>query len=68
MVEALGNNGIACDQFVIDPETKDTCFVEINPGTSAIHRALEALGMELSHVTLVLAGERLDEIGKYEFS
>jgi predicted ATP-grasp superfamily ATP-dependent carboligase len=55
LTQELNYTGIGCAQFVVDPVSSDICFIELNPRTSAIHAAPEAVGMELSYLAIALA-------------
>ncbi|MBC01089.1 MAG: hypothetical protein CML67_16285 [Rhodobacteraceae bacterium] len=48
MVAALGYSGIGCAQFLVDPETGETCFLEINPRFAGNHAIPAACGLKLT--------------------
>ncbi|WP_425089820.1 hypothetical protein [Stappia sp.] len=48
MIEALDYSGIGCAQFLVDPETGATCFLEINPRFAGNHAIPAACGLELT--------------------
>ncbi|MBL6430349.1 MAG: hypothetical protein HPM95_00465 [Alphaproteobacteria bacterium] len=48
MIEALDYSGIGCAQFLVDPETGATCFLEINPRFAGNHAIPAACGLDLT--------------------
>ena len=53
--EALGYTGIGCAQFLHDPATGESCFLEINPRFGASYVFVERAGFQLTQLALELA-------------
>lgn len=52
---ALRYTGIGCAQFLYDPATDQSCFLEINPRFGASYVFVERAGFELTRLALELA-------------
>ena len=53
---ALGYTGVGCAQFLFDEATGKRCFLEINPRFGANYAFIEAAGMQLTRLCMLLAG------------
>lgn len=60
LVRQTGYTGIGFAQFVRDPLSGETTFLEINPRTAGSHRCAEAVGMPLTRAALHLAQGQCD--------
>ncbi|MGF7161144.1 biotin carboxylase [Rhodoligotrophos appendicifer] len=54
--QALGYTGVGCAQFLLDEGNRTRCFLEINPRFGANYSFIEAAGMPLTRLGLMLAG------------
>lgn len=68
LLRALDYTGIGCAQFVYGGSDGDTCFIELNPRISAIHRLPEAMGMELGLLAIALARQSIPARLRGEFT
>ncbi|MCG8558770.1 MAG: hypothetical protein MI824_03115 [Hyphomicrobiales bacterium] len=59
MARALNYTGVGLAQFIIDPETGRSCFLELNPRIAGSHAIADAAGQELSLLALKLARDDL---------
>ncbi len=59
MAESLDYTGVGLAQFILDPETGRSCFLELNPRIAGSHAITDAVGQELSVLAVVLAGGAL---------
>ena len=58
--------GVGLAQFIVDPETGDRCFLELNPRVSGSHAVPEGAGVPLSAMAVDLAaGEPFNVPGPY---
>ncbi len=55
LVSHAGYNGIGLAQFIVDPESGDRCFLELNPRISGSHAVPEMVGVPLSAMAVDLA-------------
>lgn len=55
-VAAMGYTGVGCAQFLFDPDTGQSCFLEINPRFGASYAFVEHAGFDLTGLALELAG------------
>ena len=55
LVEETHYTGIGLAQFIVDPESGDTCFLELNPRVSGSHAVPERAGVPLSRWAVELA-------------
>jgi len=55
-VAAMGYTGVGCAQFLLDPDTGSSCFLEINPRFGASYAFVEHAGFDLTGLALELAG------------
>ncbi|MEM8645723.1 MAG: hypothetical protein AAGF86_05190 [Pseudomonadota bacterium] len=55
LVEETRYTGIGLAQFIVDPESGDTCFLELNPRVSGSHAVPERAGVPLSGWAVELA-------------
>ncbi|HUV32516.1 MAG TPA: hypothetical protein VMW31_03010, partial [Devosiaceae bacterium] len=55
VVAALGYTGVGCAQFLFDPSTGQSCFLEINPRFGASYAFVERAGFDLTGLALELA-------------
>ncbi|WP_170984631.1 hypothetical protein [Rhodoligotrophos defluvii] len=56
LARALRYTGVGCAQFLFDEKARSRCFLEINPRFGANYSFVEAAGMPLTHLCLLLAG------------
>lgn len=54
-VAAMGYTGVGCAQFLLDPATSRSCFLEINPRFGASYAFVEHAGFDLTGLALELA-------------
>ncbi|MGI9383572.1 MAG: hypothetical protein ACR2PO_10490 [Methyloligellaceae bacterium] len=59
MARALNYTGVGLAQFIIDPLTGRSCFLELNPRIAGSHAITDAAGQELSLLALKLARDEL---------
>ncbi len=55
LVAATRYTGIGLAQFIVDPQSGDTCFLELNPRVSGSHAVPERAGLPLSRWAVELA-------------
>ncbi len=55
LVEAVNYTGIGLAQFIVDPDTGESCFLELNPRVSGSHAVPEQAGVPLSRLAVELA-------------
>jgi hypothetical protein len=55
LVAHQGYTGVGLAQFIVDPETGDRCFLELNPRVSGSHAVPEGAGVPLSAIAVDLA-------------
>ncbi len=55
LVESLNYSGIGCAQYLVDDETGDISFLEINPRIAGNHAVPEFAGLELSSILVDMA-------------
>lgn len=60
LVSHAGYNGIGLAQFIVDTDSGDRCFLELNPRVSGSHAVPDMVGVPLSAMAVDLA--RRDEI------
>ena len=60
LVRETGYTGIGFIQFIRDPQSGKTTFLELNPRTAGSHRCAEAVGMPLTRAALELARGNTD--------
>lgn len=48
LIRALGYSGIGCVQYLVDPNTNETCFLELNPRIAGNHALPDHCGLALS--------------------
>jgi predicted ATP-grasp superfamily ATP-dependent carboligase len=62
LLNALAYHGVGCAQFLVDPASGRTHFLEINPRIAGHHAVAERAGLGLSELAVALAARRrLDE-------
>jgi len=62
LLSALAYHGVGCAQFLVDPGSGRTHFLEINPRIAGHHAVAERAGLGLSELAVALAARRtLDE-------
>lgn len=47
LIKALNYSGIGCVQYLVDPETGETCFLELNPRVAGNHALPDRCGLGL---------------------
>ncbi len=55
LVGALDYTGVGVTQFIVSPDGRRHCFLELNPRIGGAHAAPEAAGLRLSRLALALA-------------
>ena len=61
LVAGLDYSGVGCAQFLVDPESDDVSFLEINPRLGANCAIVQSCGIDLPRSALAIAaGESLD--------
>lgn len=55
LADALCYTGIGLAQFIVNQETGQRCFLELNPRVSGSHAISEALGQNLTRTAILLA-------------
>lgn len=55
MVRALDYTGVGLAQFILDPDTGRSCFLELNARVAGSHAITDAVGQELSLLAVKLA-------------
>jgi predicted ATP-grasp superfamily ATP-dependent carboligase len=55
LIAKSGYTGIGIAQFIVDPETKNSCFLELNPRISGSHAVPEAAGVPLTRWAVEMA-------------
>lgn len=55
LVRSLDYHGIGCAQFLVDPRSGATTFLEINPRVAGNHAIAEAAGLPLARLSVELA-------------
>jgi predicted ATP-grasp superfamily ATP-dependent carboligase len=62
LLNALAYHGVGCAQFLVDPASGRTHFLEINPRIAGHHAVAERAGLGLSELAIALAaGRTLEE-------
>jgi len=59
LVETLHYSGIGCAQYLVDDDTGDISFLEINPRIAGNHAVPEFAGLELSPILVDMAKNKL---------
>lgn len=69
MARALNYTGVGLAQFIIDPETGRSCFLELNPRIAGSHAITDAAGQELSLLAVKLARDELSprDLGPWDY-
>jgi len=67
LARALEFTGIGLAQFILDAETGQSCFIEINPRIAGSHAITEAAGQDLSHVAIALSAGGSHPLGTRSF-
>ncbi len=60
LAEAVNYTGIGLAQFIVDPQSGESCFLELNPRVSGSHAVPEQAGVPLSQLAVELA-QRTEE-------
>jgi predicted ATP-grasp superfamily ATP-dependent carboligase len=55
LLESMNYTGIGLAQFILDPESGRSCFLELNPRIAGSHAVTEQTGAELSRLAIDLA-------------
>jgi len=58
LVEGLNYSGIGCAQYLVDDNTGDISFLEINPRIAGNHAVPEFAGLELSSILVDMASNK----------
>jgi predicted ATP-grasp superfamily ATP-dependent carboligase len=59
LLASLNYTGIGLAQFILDPESGRSCFLELNPRIAGSHAITEQVGADLSRLAIDLARKQL---------